>query len=514
MNNQNNNIIGYDPQTGQPVYANQNNNIMNQQFNNSQNNNINNNSNEEKLKKYRKMIHTDSIVLLVLSIIAIIFGLFVGGDHGYELFLRSLIYFIGFIIIIANKKEIKKFVGTFAIVIASIMILLSIFSLSLFDVAYLILGIFYIIHSIKYLKNFKGYEQPIVVQEKSKLDKLKYISLISLILSVVYPIISLFLSFFIESDFLYDAPVVISCLFALSSLILNIILLSKKRKSSLVYVCLVFSILITFFTGILSINTIKNELNKNNNFIEEDKEYVMYTLEDVENEVSQDIHMLITDNFIVQPIVDSNNSVLVNKEIYENAIKKYNGEYNFISSGYKLNTLKDYVCDGYTELYKYSSKNLCENNLSKNSLCKKYDNNYVNIKTFVKCTGNYNYQTDGFDQSKYENSKNNENYSKALVKDMEYNFNKGVIDLFRYKPELDNGQIIISLNKYETELKNTFSWEKSIFTLPKYNEYKCDGYVILDKNQTTSDIISNVYISCSGKYNYQTDGFDETKLQN
>ena len=253
MYNQNDNqIIGYDVQTGQPIYANQNqmqtnDNIYCREYAN-QNNFI-----SEKLKKCRKTLHNDSIVLMIVSIIAMILGiLFIGSDEesAMDLFMESLFYFIFLIIIVCNRKEFKKFVGALAIIVSSFMILFAIFNHSIFDIIYFILSVFYIIHAISYLKNIKGYMSMKEQEKKLKMDKLKYISLILIIMCFVYPIVNLIFAN-IESNILIVEPLIIVFAFAVASLILNIILLVKKRKSALVYVCLVFSILIILIAGIL-----------------------------------------------------------------------------------------------------------------------------------------------------------------------------------------------------------------------------------------------------------------------
>lgn len=108
-----------------------------------------NKSNDKDVYYYRTLLHKDTILLLVITAIsAVISFLF----QAFGIFLSSIIYAIFLIIVLCNKKENKPFVGVIAIIISILMIIISITGSSLFDIIYIILGIFYLIHAISYLK--------------------------------------------------------------------------------------------------------------------------------------------------------------------------------------------------------------------------------------------------------------------------------------------------------------------------------------------------------------------------
>ena len=53
---------------------------------------------------------------------------------------------------------------------------------------------------------------------------------------------------------------------------------------------------------------------------------------------------------------------------------------------------------------------------------------------------------------------------------------------------------------------------ESSFDLPQFKNYTCDGYVVLSLDTALNEVVGQPYISCIGKYNYQTEGYDDTKL--
>ena len=62
-----------------------------------------------------------------------------GYDEAVPIFLKSIVFIIISTIIICNKKEIKKFIGTLSIVTSCLMILTLISDVSLFGVVYFLL---------------------------------------------------------------------------------------------------------------------------------------------------------------------------------------------------------------------------------------------------------------------------------------------------------------------------------------------------------------------------------------
>ena len=114
-----------------------------------------------------------------------------GYDEAVPIFLKSIVFIIISTIIICNKKEIKKFIGTLSIVTSCLMILTLISDVSLFGVVYFLLEIFLGVHSFFYLKNFSNsdiqgdYSNEVTVKNK----KVKYISLIPILITIILVIL-------------------------------------------------------------------------------------------------------------------------------------------------------------------------------------------------------------------------------------------------------------------------------------------------------------------------------------
>lgn len=219
--------------------------------------------NEKNINYYRNLLHKDSIALLIIAVIFIILNLmFMAGgiDDAVPIFLKSIMFAIFSIILICNKKEIKKFVGVLSITTGCLMILTSIGDGSLFGLVYLLLGIFLIVHSIKYLKKLKDYN----IQANYSTDtmvnaKIKYISLIPLVLTIFFFILAI----------VFNKPVIGISWYSILIFVVNflniifcIILHKKNIKSVLVYLMLIISIMIAFFNGIFLIDDIKNYSRK------------------------------------------------------------------------------------------------------------------------------------------------------------------------------------------------------------------------------------------------------------
>ena len=412
-------VNNFQSQSNPTVYQQNVNQIDNQQYNNVM---------PEKLKKYRRILHNDSIALLVISIITMFAGLIFAGiglsDSSISLFIESLLYFIFLIIIIENIKTTRKFVGVLVIIASSLMILFAIYNHSLFDIIYFILGIVYMIHSIIYLNNFKGYTPIKQVQEKFKIDKLKNISLILIILCFLYPVVSIIIGIFIDSFFFNTTSGVILMLFifALTSLILNIILIIKKRKSFTLYVCLILSIIVTLFTIIYIPSSIEKLLSEYTDYdSEQDKEFLMYTTEGKINGVVQEL----LGSCINEPTQNTSEEILIGKELLKSCIDSRNARikeyknnpetaelYKNVkewTNAYEENEKKGYICDGYTVLRRFYSESECIDAGNDSISCMGYNEEYkigeTHSSTFIKCTGRYEYETEGFDEEKLIRSK-------------------------------------------------------------------------------------------------------------
>lgn len=148
---------------------------------------------EKNINYYRKNLHNDSIVLLVFAGISIIVSIIFMLNDSYDLiptFLKSIILIIMSAIIVSNRNKTKMFVGVLSIISAVIMIITSIMFQSIFDIAYIILGIIYLIHSIKYINIFKKsetyIEDKMLYNKNSKLPVWAIIIIIIGIVSILY----------------------------------------------------------------------------------------------------------------------------------------------------------------------------------------------------------------------------------------------------------------------------------------------------------------------------------------
>lgn len=109
---------------------------------------------EKNINYYRSLLHKDSIALLVIAIIfSIILVSLSFSEDSVPPFLVSIIVAIVSIILICNKKKNKKFIGVLGVITSCLMILnFAVEDKSTFGFIYFFLGIFYLIHSILYLK--------------------------------------------------------------------------------------------------------------------------------------------------------------------------------------------------------------------------------------------------------------------------------------------------------------------------------------------------------------------------
>lgn len=224
---------------------NQNDNLNFQQ--NNMNHPVVESNNSDNLEKNRKAINTNTIVLLVVSIVAMIFGIISSntmGEQAMNLFYRGFVYTILFIVILVNNKEAKKFVGGLSIFTSLVIIVWSGIGGSLIDIALIALSAFNIVYSIKYLRSFKD-ETSNMTSEPAD-NSTNYYRLGSLAIVLLSPLVW-FLSALKSSTFC----IVILVLMNIVSIILCAISSAKGKKSALLYILMVISILIVVAYGLV-----------------------------------------------------------------------------------------------------------------------------------------------------------------------------------------------------------------------------------------------------------------------
>ncbi len=96
-------------------------------------------------KKSKKNLKNDMLVLFIFEIIILVASIIVKEYNSFTI-IFSLLFFIGFL----KAKDGKKIAGTIGI-ITGILMMLTIFTLDLIDV---LLGLFVLLHSIKYNKSY------------------------------------------------------------------------------------------------------------------------------------------------------------------------------------------------------------------------------------------------------------------------------------------------------------------------------------------------------------------------
>ena len=136
---------------------------------------------------------------------------------------------------------------------------------------------------------------------------------------------------------------------------------------------------------------------------------------------------------------------------------------------------------------------------------------FSSIEAYISCAGKYNYETEGFDKNKLEQSKVKVdiNQYEPQVKYLELLFNQNVESWYKQKLTNKVNNMIVTRNNFEIETKGYFD---SIFDDNRYKDYNCNGYVVLNTNELTGTIEGKPYISCTGKYNYQTEGYNPANL--
>lgn len=317
-----------------------------------------------------------------------------GYDEAVPIFLKSIVFIIISTIIICNKKEIKKFIGTLSIVTSCLMILTLISDVSLFGVVYFLLEIFLGVHSFFYLKNFSNsdiqgdYSNEVTVKNK----KVKYISLIPILITIILVILGFV---FNQSLIGISWCSILILLVNIANIILCIILHHKKIKSVLVYIILVISIMITLSSCLFLIDEIGQKIRKTNYYNNE--EFLTKYAKEAEEELQDDI-------------VQAGNLKKLNIDISKENIIILNEFLSTISTNeilsnhmYSINELEKngYSCNGYAILKFKDAADKDHYNLILNE---EYNdttnmNRFFDINTYISCSGKYSYKINGFNEN-------------------------------------------------------------------------------------------------------------------
>ena len=209
------------------------------------------NNNIKDSKYYYGLLRKDTILLLFISILFSLL-VFTGSEEAVPLFVESIIFVIFESIILFNKEESKQ-IGILALILGVLMIIP--IGGSLFDAIYFILGIFYIIHTTKFIKSYNQEEHnsQIINQNRTKkTNSLKYISTIPILFACISPlIIDILANSFDISVQEYNA---IICAFVSLINLFNAIfciLFNKNKKYILLYINTVISIFVSLIALIL-----------------------------------------------------------------------------------------------------------------------------------------------------------------------------------------------------------------------------------------------------------------------
>ena len=104
-------------------------------------------------KNYIKYIYQDALIILITLIVSIICEIWIfETSSNYDYLVLMILY----LIVILGQKKQKKAIGIIMIIASVLMIIESIIDFSsIFNLIFLLLGIFSIYHSICYLINFR-----------------------------------------------------------------------------------------------------------------------------------------------------------------------------------------------------------------------------------------------------------------------------------------------------------------------------------------------------------------------
>ena len=238
------------------------------------------------------------------------------------------------------------------------------------------------------LKNY-GVQSNDSDEDVVKSSKIKYLSLLPVILTMILLVIGIILS--ISSPFGSLLCKVAILVVNVANIIFCIILHTKKIKSVFVYVMLSISIMITLFSGLFVVNDIGKIVRKNLKYNNE--EYIFEMCQNVEKDIERNIVLL-------------DNLTSLKVEIGENSIISFEDylDLDYVSS---LEELKEigYTCDGYTVLEWKTNPDITSyyDVTRKLSFPYRMNDYFSNVKTYMYCTGKYDYKTNGFDVAKLPN---------------------------------------------------------------------------------------------------------------
>lgn len=330
---------------------------------------------------YRKLLHYDTVVMLIVSILFAILGVYfiskTNNEDSVPVVLKSIVFIVFEIIILLNKNENTKTIGILAILTGALMSLFSIGDWSLFGIVYLLLGVFYLIHSIIYITKLKDAKT-----EERQNSNLKYLTIIPNILAL------LFIFGMIQDDIM-TGIIIFVCAVIIN--IINVILCigyNKKYKDSvLVYITMAISILAILINGIFLVDDIGTKINKVNK--QDSQEYVIDVCKHAEESINSDI---------------TNYKALksLNVNLGENAIISLNDYSNYRNYDYlKELKEKDYNCDGYIVLNWKSNLGISSYDDVTRGVLTSIDmkNYFETANTYINCSGAYTYQTNGFNNN-------------------------------------------------------------------------------------------------------------------
>lgn len=340
---------------------------------------------------YRKMLHYDTIVLLIISVLFAIAGAYfiakVNSEDSVPILLKSILFIIFEVIVLINKKEVNKSIGVLSIINGILMVITSIGDGSLFGIVYLLLGIFYIIHSAIYLNKLKNtnYDKQIIDNKED--SKLKYLTLIPNILALLF-VFGIMQNEMTSRIIIFSVVIVVNIMNVIFCIFLN----KKYNKSILTYMAMIISILVILINGVILIDDVGSEIHKKQKYNSE--EYAVERCKNTEKAINDKITLL-------------ENLTSLNVNIGEDTIIQLD-DYLALDNVNWIDVVdlqelekEGYVCDGYTTLNWNTNLDITsyDDVSSKLSYPFNMKNYFSNIETYIKCSGKYNYQTTGFNDN-------------------------------------------------------------------------------------------------------------------
>lgn len=353
---------------------------------------------------YRNLLHKDGIALLIIAIIfTIVNVLFMVQGYGeaVPIFLKSIIFIVFSIILISNKKEITKHVGSLTIVISGLMMLTSIGDGSLFGIVYFLLGIFLAIHSLSYLKKFKDNAVQIndLNEVTHKNSKFKYISLIPFVTTMILFILGIIVNQSLVGVSLFGIAILVV---NAANIIICIILNHKKIKSVLIYIMLVISVIITLFGSLFFISDVRTTIR--NNYYYSSEEFLIEYAKNAEEDLRDSI--MLPENLKKLNIDTTKENIVTLTEF----LKVISTNKILSTTVHSIDALEEegYTCDGYVILKFKDNADINDYYLLLNEYAFSNSmNNFFDVNAFVSCSGKYEYQTNGFDSKLLTNNNTN-----------------------------------------------------------------------------------------------------------